>query len=159
MESIEKIRTLIAENRTELALEQAMMTFSNTDYMNEIIILNNRLISINAHNRTNTISFEEIKVEKNSINNSLLDILSRNNNKRILESSIIEKNKNKSCLIQISVTFSLLLVVLAVYKNSSSIISFDPQAHKVNANQIYVLLFGLIIIVNMFLYYYRSKLK
>jgi len=73
------LKTLISQDKLEGAIEILIEESTNEKQLNEVILLSNRLNSLKIRERKALVSFDEFKLEKNRIVNSLISIIDTKN--------------------------------------------------------------------------------
>ena len=80
MSNIHNLKQLVAQNKTKAVLKKLVQIaprLKDEDLRNEIFLLSNRFESLEQQKRKNTIALEAYQLERNKINNSLLELLDK----------------------------------------------------------------------------------
>jgi hypothetical protein len=112
------IREFIAEGQTDKALQIFDSYVKNTDKRshNELIIIRAAFEDVSRKLRTRVISSEEAEVKINALNNSLLDLIHKIENKRsILNILPIRKSQNNIVIIAVIAAVFVILVTFFLF--------------------------------------------
>ncbi|MBC7774752.1 MAG: hypothetical protein H7246_04875 [Phycisphaerae bacterium] len=72
MPNIQHLEDLIAEGKTEEALDALLEAFRDTEHRHEIILLKSQYAEIHSHHRIGIVTYDEFQLGRNKINHALL---------------------------------------------------------------------------------------